>query len=343
MRFSVIIAPVLAAALLAPVPALAWGAVGHRMINNSAMRSLPSTIPAFVTTPEAIAEITMLAPEADRLRDAGKIFYSDYAPEHFLDAGDDGKLAGVVSIADLPPNREAYDTALRKGSPVNGAAPDEYSVGLLPYSIADGYEQIEEDFGIWRIDTYGEAHATSADEKAAFAADRKLREILTIRDIGYVGHFVGDGSQPLHDTVHFNGWGDYPNPNNYTQSKQFHSKFETAFVNAHESVDTVMPLIGPYTPNATPILTRVGAYLLKTSGYVPDVYKLEQAGAIDSATPQAVAFTAQRLADGARMLRDLVADAYTNSVDMKIGYPGVLVRDVESGKVVPVPYSSFKG
>lgn len=343
MRSSIVVAASLAVMLAVPLPAFAWGAVGHRMINNAAMRSLPASVPAFVTAPDALAEITMLAPEADRLRDAGKMYGEDWGPEHFLDAGDDGTIAGVVSLLHLPPNREAYDTALRKGAPVNGAQPDEYSAGSLPYAIADGYAQIEADFGIWRIDTYGEAHSASAADRAAFAADRKLRETLTVRDIGYFGHFIGDGSQPLHDTVHYNGWGDYPNPNNYTQSKQIHSKFETAFVTAHETVDTVMPLIGPYAPNATPILTRIGAYLLKTSGYVPDVYKLEAAGALDAATPQAIAFTAQRLADGARMLRDLVADAYGNSVDLKIGYPGVLVRDVENGTVIPVPYSSFKG
>lgn len=313
------------------------------MINNAAVRSLPEVVPAFVRSPDALAEITMLAPEADRLRDGEKTFYADNAPNHFLDAGDDGVLAGVLPLTQLPLSREAYDTALRKGSPVNGAAPDEYSVGNLPYAIADGYLQVEIDFAIWRIDAYGEAHATSPDDRAAFATDRKLREILTLRDIGYFGHFVGDGSQPLHVTVHFNGWGSYPNPKNYTQSKQIHAKFETAFVTAHETVDAIMPRIGPYTNNPNPIVPRVGTYLMSTVSHVADVYDFEQAGAFDAATPQATSFTADRLADGARMLRDLIADAYVNSVNLKVGYPGVLVRDVESGTVVPVPYSSFKG
>ena len=73
------------------------------------------------------------------------------------------------------------------------------------------------------------------------------------------------------------------------------------------------------------------------------MYKFEEAGAFDAATPQAISFTANRLADGARMLRDLIADAYNDAANTKVGYPGVTVKDVESGAVPPVPYSSFKG
>jgi hypothetical protein len=343
MRFSFIVAALLAVVLSFPIPALAWGAVGHRIINNTAARSLPATLPAFVRSPEAIAEITTLGPEADRLRSAGTVYAADFDPAHFLDLDDDGTVAGIVPLTQLPPSREAYDTAVRTGHAEGRAKADEYSTGYLPYSIADGYLQVEEDFAIWRFDTYGEQHAASADDRASFAADRKLREIVTIRDIGYFGHFVADGSQPLHVTVHFNGWGDFPNPNNYTESKQFHAKFESAFVSQHESADTVLPLIGAYATSSAPILSRVGTYLAATNSHVADTYKLEGAGAFDAATPQAVRFTAERLAAGAQMLRDLIADAYVNAANAKVGYPGVVVKDVESGAVAPVPYSAFKG
>ncbi len=32
---------------------------------------------------------------------------------------------------------------------------------------------------------------------------------------GWLGHYVGDGSQPLHVTVNYNGWTG-PNPHGYT-------------------------------------------------------------------------------------------------------------------------------
>lgn len=343
MRTAVFAAFLLSVVIAAPAPVLAWGAVGHRIINNVAARSLPDTLPSFVRTPGAIAEITLLGPEADRLRSGGKIYEADLDPAHFLDLGDDDTIAGVLPVTQLPDSREAFDTAIRKGHAIHGRSPDEYVTGYLPYAIADGYEQVKEDFAIWRFDTYGEAHAASACDRASFATDRKLREILTVRDIGYFGHFVADASQPLHVTVHFNGWGKYPNPNNYTQSTKIHAKFESAFVSQHESPGTVLPLIGAYTPSAAPIMTRIGTYLAATNSHVSDVYKLEGAGAFDAASPQALAFTADRLADGARMLRDLIADAYNDAATTKVGYPGVTLKDVESGAVAPVPYSSFRG
>ena len=125
------------------------------------------------------------------------------------------------------------------------------------------------DFAIWRADSYAETHVAPADQ-AFFANDRKLREILILRDIGYWGHFVADASQPLHVSIHFNGWGDYPNPNNYTNSNKIHAKFESDFVNKHTTAEAMMSHIGPYVPSTAPILARVSTYLTATNRHVPD-------------------------------------------------------------------------
>jgi hypothetical protein len=42
-------------------------------------------------------------------------------------------------------------------------------------------------------------------------------------------------------------------------------------------------------------------------------------------------------------LRDLIADAYAASADEKVGYPGISVRDVENGAIVPTPASATGG
>jgi len=47
----------------------------------------------------------------------------------------------------------------------------------------------------------------------------RLREKITLHDIGIWSHYVGDASQPLHVSVHLNGWGNFPNPNGYSDSK----------------------------------------------------------------------------------------------------------------------------
>ena len=41
----------------------------------------------------------------------------------------------------------------------------------------------------------------------------------------------------MHVSVHFNGWGDYPNQQGYTTSKKLHAYFEGAFVR-YENFDT---------------------------------------------------------------------------------------------------------
>jgi hypothetical protein len=343
MRFTALLALFLAIEATAALPASAWGAAGHRIVNNTAARSLPDSVPAFVRTPAAIAEITALGPEPDRLKGAGKTFDDDLDPGHFLDLGDDGTIAGVLPLAQLPLTREAYDSALRTGHVAGGRRPTEYSQGYLPYSIVEGWQQVAKDFAIWRVDRYGERHAPTAADRAFFARDRKLLEVLTRRDIGFWGHFVADGSQPLHVTVHYNGWGPYPNPQNFTQSDKIHSKFETAFVNHHASAGRVLSRLGPYVPSRVPIMTHVEAYLAATGATVPDVYRLDGAGAFDAGTPVAVNFVLDRLAAGATMLRDLIADAYAASTDEKVGYPGISVRDVESGKVVPTPVMTNGG
>lgn len=313
--------------LSAPAPGLAWGATGHRLVSGVAAEHLPPFVPAFVRSPEAIAEITALGPEADRLKGSGKMWDEDEDHGHFIDIGDDGKVAGVVDLTQLPPSREAYDTALRA---VNT---DQYKMGYLPYQIIDGYLQVITDFGYWRADVVGEKSGATDADKAFFAADRRLREILTLRDIGYWSHFVGDASQPLHISVHYNGWGNFPNPNHYSDSRTIHSRFESALVSATATDAGVSAHLAPYVPSTAPIEARVAAYLQASLAGVPRVYQLEAAGAIDARSPEAADFAMARIAAGSSMLRDLIADAYTASASKSIGYPTMSVKDIESGKV----------
>src|SRR6185437_1343189 len=119
--------------------------------------------------------------------------------------------------------------------------------GWLPYSIVDGYQQLVKDFSLWRADVAGIKFAKTAADRKWLMADRKRREALTMRDLGYWAHFVGDGSQPQHVSVHYNGWGDFPNPQNFS-GVNLHARFETDFINAHVQEKDVAPLVGAYRP-----------------------------------------------------------------------------------------------
>jgi hypothetical protein len=337
MRRAAVVVAALVVAFGSAEPAGAWGAYGHRIISAVAIAALPESVPAFVRTPEAQAAIRLLGPEPDNLKGDKNAFDRDRFGAHFLDLEDDGTVQHAVALNKLPATRQGYEDVLRARGHSLDDKPTQWEAGYLPYEILEGWQVVARDFAFWRVAVYGESHATADSDRAAWGQLRRLREMLTLRDIGYWSHFVADGSQPLHVSIHYNGWGQYPNPQNYSNSKTIHARFETTFVNGHATEALVLPRVGAYTPGTGPMLPRVEQYLLATNGHVEDVYKLEAADAFARATPGAVSFTLDRLADGARALRDWIADAWTASADEKIGYPPVPVRDIESGAVVFPP------
>ena len=321
-------AALVAASLAMSAPAYAWSLHGHQMINRVAAQTLPSSLPAFLHRPEAIATIATLGSEPDDLKGAGRSWDYEYDPGHYLDMLDNGTVADAVALNDLPATREAYDTALRR------RRTDQYRQGYLPYSILDYWEQLRMDFAYWRVDDYERAHETGA-QRAAAAARVRLEQMLILHDIGFFGHYVGDASQPLHVTVHFTGWGGYPNPNGFTQDP-IHSFFETEFVDKYESAAIVLPLVKeiPVRPApAGPISERtmqnaIALYLHLTNAQVPEVYRLYGAGSLQSGSPEAVHFVGERLAQGASMLRDYVTWAWQDSINEKVGWPEHTVRSL---------------
>jgi hypothetical protein len=324
---------VLAAALAAPAQsAQAWGASGHRLVGVVGTRSLPSDVPAFLRTEAAIAAVGEYARELDRSKGSGKIHDHDRDAGHFLDIDDQGRMYGgpMFTVATLPPTRADYETALR------AAGTDSWKAGYLPYAMIDGYQQLVKDFTYWRILVAAEKSATDPVRKAWYAADLKRREALLLRNLGVWAHYVGDASQPLHLSVHYNGWGDYPNPNGYTQSRGIHSAFEGPLAKAVGDEAQVAKLMPAYVNCACSIETRVVGYLTKTWTLTEPLYALEKAGALVETDPRGRAFVQERLAAGAAALRDLVTEAWRESASGKIGYrPEISVADVESGKADP--------
>jgi hypothetical protein len=318
-----------AASIFVCVPhvALAWGSTGHRMIGELAIRDLPGSLPDFIRGEDVALQIGELAREPDRSRGSGDPHDRDLDPGHFVDVSDDLKILEGPSLSALPPTREEYDTELRK------VGADEYKAGYLPYSIIDGWQQLVKDFAYWRVDVAGEKFAKTDEARAWFKRDRITREMLTIRDLGYWSHFVGDASQPLHASVHYDGWGNFPNPEGFTTVKGVHARFEGAFVRAHVSEAEVQALVRPYVPGTGTIQARAGAYLAATQAQVVPLYTLEKAHAFDGDDAEGKAFAAERLAAGVDALRDLIADAWKASDDATVGYPAISVKDAEAGKV----------
>lgn len=310
----------------APAPCWAWGATGHEWISGIAIEKLPESVPAFVRTQAAIADVAVMGRELDRSKGAGRTHDAERDPGHWISLADDGSVLGVLPLADLPDTREQYDTLLRaRGS-------TQYKAGYLPYAIVDGWQQLRKDFALWRAVRKGAETAQSAEERAWFEADRALRERLILRDIGVWSHYAGDASQPLHVSVHYEGWGPYPNPNGYT-SRDFDAQFEGEFVRDNLVRSAIAAEVGSYRPCDCSIEDRTKALLLASLSLVEPLYTLEKNGGLERGDRRGMDFTSARLAAGATAVRDMIVDAWLASADTPVGYPMVNVRDIESGKI----------
>ena len=192
------------------------------------------------------------------------------------------------------PTRYAYADTLR----ALGVSAE--VAGVLPFRILELAQTLRIEFGLWR--------------SAPNAQTREWIEARIINDAGILGHYVADGSNPAHTSVHFNGWVG-ANPNGYATDKQFHARFESAYVQSQIALSDVQPLVG-LTPRVyRDLRPAILTYLNETFGEVEHLYQLDKAAPFSAATTSAAdkRFAAERLAAGSRMLRDLWWSAWITS------------------------------
>jgi hypothetical protein len=314
--------------LALPRLALAWGATGHEFVSGITAELLPEEIPGFVRSPQAAGEIAVLGRELDRSKGTGTTHDAERDPGHWVHLVDDGTVEGIMPLEALPATREAYDSALRARNLT------QYTVGYLPYSIVDGWQQLVKDFAYWRADVVAANTARDAADRAWFALDRQRRERLVIRDLGVWSHYVGDASQPMHVTVHFLNWGPFPNPRGFSMDKGLHARFEGEFIRANVQRDAVKRAVRPYRSCICSIQDRTRAVILESHAGLVPLFEFEQKNAFGGSDPTGIAFATERLAAGAAATRDMIVDAWRASADMGVGYPAISVRDVETGKHV---------
>jgi hypothetical protein len=186
----------------------------------------------------------------------------------------------------------------------------------------------------------GLATATSDADRAYFRFQLQLRQQLIIRDIGYWSHFVADASQPMHVSIHFNGWGNYPNPNGYTTSA-IHSPFEGSFVRNFVDFNKVAAQMRPYTDRGvTTNEQRVPLYLAESVAQIIPVFEAAKSAGNDNyktAQPAELEIVIKQLAAGASELRDQIVDAWRQSTQITVGFPLVQVSEIEAGRVLVTP------
>ena len=299
----------------------AWDYEGHRMVNQLALAALPAEFPAFVKTPAARERIAFLAGEADRWRNTPEQPFRHFnGPDHYIDL-EDLAPAGIDPKA-MSHFRYEFTVQLgiarakhpEKFPPLDAARNADHTrelAGFLPWTISEYYSKLKSAFSYLKTFEDGGTpeEITNAQQNVIYV-------------MGVMGHFVGDATQPLHTTKHFNGWvGD--NPQGYTTSRLFHAWIDGGFL--HRAGLQLQDLSAQSRPakalgfasdgrsRQEEVFPRVMEFILEQFKQVEPLYaldkqrKLSRDGEIDA---QGREFITRQLTEGGQMLGDLWLTAW---------------------------------
>jgi hypothetical protein len=141
--------------------------------------------------------------------------------------------------------------------------------------------------------------------------------------MGVMGHFAGDAGQPLHTTIHFNGWvGE--NPEGYTTNSGFHALmdggfFERTGVPRPEVVasraEEATGLGHNRDAGAEGVFPEVVKFIRAQQQQVEPIYRLEKEGifAPEADPERGREFLTDQMARGARLLADLWVSAWQDA------------------------------
>ena len=290
MKQSVLFLLILMLVLAVPQNVRAWGYHGHEISGLAAALKMPAETPVFML--ESSRQLSYLTPEPDRWRERAESDLDPamkaFSPDHYIDM--EFVPEGALLTAT---DRYAFIEALQKA----GRKPAE--AGFVPYRIMELFQTLRMEFRLWRV-----------------TKDRITRAMIEeriINDAGILGHYVTDGANPHHTTMHHNGWvGD--NPKGYSTDKTMHYRFEGQYVETHLQLNDLLPLIGTARVIAKP-REEVVAFLQASRAQLETLYELEKKESFNDVTKSAEhkQFVSQRLAAGAQMLRDLWWTAWITS------------------------------
>lgn len=280
-------------AALAVPHAFAWGEKGHYIVNEAATRGLPNDMPHFFY--RAFGDLVWLGFDPDRWRNNGESVEPATAPNHFLDWE-------YVEGLKLAPSRYAFIDTMYTSGRLRQHGITNAEAGFLPWAIAEEAQKLTAEFRVWRAAPAGSFERANAE-----------RNIVNIA--GVLGHYVGDGANPHHATMNYNGWAIMPNVNNYPVDCGTHSRFESAFVSHAVDVEMVVPKL------AAPVLrtdyfAAAVEHVKGSNALVEHLYTIDRDGAFSPFGPPSrtgIAFATDRLAVGASLLRDIWWSAWKNS------------------------------
>lgn len=272
-----------------------WGFAGHEMGARAAAGALPADMPAFFRG--ATRQLAYLNGEPDRWRVREEPAMSEaFSYDHYL------WLENVPAGALDAPDRFAFMDSLRAAG---GPPHDLRNVGLLPYRMLELYKRLVTEWRLWRAERD--------------ASQRRFIEARIVNDAGILGHYAMDASNPHHASKHHNRWyaGD-PNPEGYTADPAFHGQFERDFVETHvQQADITARVTGPPRSVVGNVRSAILDEIRGSHSGIQTLFRLQRDVGFSPARPASAetkAFAAERLAVGARMLRDLWWSAWLEGV-----------------------------
>jgi hypothetical protein len=300
--------------------AWAWDYEGHRVINQIALASLPTNFPAFVKTAKARERIAFLAGEPDRWRNPQEYTLNHVnQPDHFIDmeylANFDMKPETVSSyrydfVSQLAAARVKNPKIEPVPNPERDANHNQAFFGFLPWAINEHYAKLKLEF----------SYLKAFEQNGGTPEEIRNAQENVIYTMGVMGHFVGDATQPLHTTRHFNGWGNGENPKGYTNDRKFHQLIDGDYFT---KVGIGMP--GLLT-NAQPAHVVEGAntggegifqpvikFIAVQNQLVEPLYQLEKDGKLSGDGPvglEGKQFLQGQLLKGGQMLGDIWLTAW---------------------------------
>jgi hypothetical protein len=300
----------------------AWGVRGHTVANLAAVEGIPQDGPVFLRSQEAYIGHLGTIPDTWR-------GYS----EPYLRISEDANHGWYTEQFDfipVPPRSrtefvlKVYDQYLKvKASDPNRAKLINIRyTGTQAYSIMEGYERIKAGMRLYRaVDNPAQSPANLATLFARisplFRDAAQVKQMLAT-DIafymGWVGHYVADAAQPLHNSRHHDGWSG-PNPKGYTRDTEVHGRFESQYVDLIEvTAPDVVKFMRKDARHLDNVWQAVLDHSLEARDSVEDVYRADLRGALtrkDDTEAREIVY--KRLASGAGFLRDLAYTAWIES------------------------------
>jgi hypothetical protein len=312
------------AVIAAAAPLAAWDYNGHRMVNQLALQALPAEFPAFVREPANIERVLFLSGEGDRWRNVPDLIMKQSGgswTDHFCDLEqlsevglDPAKVSSFRYdfIVQFAAARAAHADKLPKIDPAKNADHTREWPGFAPWMIAEYFARLRSAFAYLKV---FEEFGTPEE-----IANAKANAIYTM---GVMGHYVGDCAQPLHTTVHHNGWVG-PNPNGYVTASGIHSWIDGGFIakagikldEISSQVKSAQPIaLAPRADGREPLFVAVMDYLIASQQRVEPLYAMEKAEKFrvkPGVTPSAEGrdFIKARLLTGGEMLASIWVTAW---------------------------------